>query len=104
MSSSADKKKKGGSFMSFAGKAIGVVVGIVVTVLAVLVAITIFAHKARVRCSASAHNGLAISIIISTILMWFGGFVPVVGVLIGPVAVLSTIILVVVGYSACKTV
>ena len=85
----------------FLGQAVGIIIAVFLTVIAILVTITIFAHKARLRC-ANNHGAIATSILISTILMWVGGFLPKINVVVGPLSFISTIVLIIVGYSVCK--
>jgi hypothetical protein len=79
-----------------------IVAGVIVVSLIVFIVITIFAHRARVKCSKNMKYSFYATLILAFLLcMWLGGLIPYVGPVISTAGLIGSIVMIVLAKNRC---
>ena len=102
-SSSVSNKNKddGKSFWDTIKQYLAVFIVIIVVILSALITLTVFGAKGSRKCFKNKKTSLGVSLVVLMVLMWTGGIIPGVGLIIAPVAFVSVIILTILSNRLC---
>ena len=75
---------------------------IFIIALIIIIIITVYGHKANIKCGKnSKYSFYSIIIIIFLILMWLGGFIPVIGNVLSSLGLIGSIVMIVLAKINC---